>query len=132
MEVNITHAFFKILNLSADAFIRSKQNTENSSYLQLIRLLPLCTPKGLNILWENARTLLENREGVLLTGFPTLISALGLRHRIESAYSQPCPEDTTAGIPQKNMRSALLHNLLSYPDLLSEYLRYITDKRLSD
>ena len=51
-----------VLNLSADAFIRPKQNTENSSYLQLIRLLPLCTPKELNILLENTRTLLENRE----------------------------------------------------------------------
>ena len=51
-----------ILNLSADAFIRPKQNTENSTYLQLIRLLPQCTPKELKILLENARTLLENRE----------------------------------------------------------------------
>ncbi len=51
-----------VLNLSADTFIRPKQNAENSSYLQLIRLLPLCTPKELNILLENTRTLLENRE----------------------------------------------------------------------
>ena len=51
-----------VLNLSADAFIRPKQNAENSSYLQLIRLLPLCTPKELNILLENARTLLDNRD----------------------------------------------------------------------
>lgn len=51
-----------ILNLSADAFIRPNQNAENSSYLQLLRLLPQCTPRELNILLENARTLLENRE----------------------------------------------------------------------
>ncbi len=51
-----------ILNLSADDFIRPKQNAKNDSYLQLIRLLPLCTPKELKILLANARTLLENRE----------------------------------------------------------------------
>lgn len=51
-----------VLNLSADAFIRPKQNIENSSYFQLLRLLPQCTPKELNILLENARTLMENRE----------------------------------------------------------------------
>lgn len=51
-----------VLNLSADAFIRPSQNIENNSYVQLLRLLSLCTPRELNILLENARTLLDNRE----------------------------------------------------------------------
>lgn len=52
----------QILSLSADEFIHQNQHTENNTYLQLIRLLPQCTPKELHILLENARTLLENRE----------------------------------------------------------------------
>lgn len=52
----------QILNLSANEFIHPNRHAENSTYLQLIRLLPQCTPKELNILLENARTLMESRE----------------------------------------------------------------------
>lgn len=52
----------QILNLSANEFIHPNRHAENSTYLQLIRLLPQCTPKELNILLENAQTLMENRE----------------------------------------------------------------------
>ena len=52
----------QILSLSADEFIHQNQHAKNGTYLQLIRLLSQCTPKELNILLENARTLMENRE----------------------------------------------------------------------
>ena len=52
----------QILSLSADEFIHQNLHAEDSTYLQLVRLLPQYTPKELKILLENARTLLENRE----------------------------------------------------------------------
>jgi transcriptional regulator with XRE-family HTH domain len=52
----------QLLSLSADEFIHQNRHAENTTYLQVIRLLPQCTPKELNILLENARTLLANRE----------------------------------------------------------------------
>lgn len=50
------------LNLSADEFIYPKRHSGSDSNLQLIQLLSQCTPREQQILLENARTLLENRE----------------------------------------------------------------------
>lgn len=55
-------SIIQILNLSADAFINPKQHSEDSTYVQLTRLLSQCTPTEQKILLENARTLIENRE----------------------------------------------------------------------
>lgn len=42
----------QILSLSADEFIHQNLHAEDSTYLQLVRLLPQCTPKELKILWK--------------------------------------------------------------------------------
>lgn len=55
-------SIMRTLNLSADEFIYPKYHPDNDSGLQLIQLLSQCTPREQQILLENARTLLENRE----------------------------------------------------------------------
>lgn len=52
----------QILNLSADKFIYPDEAVSNDIYQQLLRTLKQCTLKEQQILLENARTLIENRE----------------------------------------------------------------------
>lgn len=60
-SLKLFYEIVRTLNLSSDAFIHSENDTSNDTYQQLLRLLDQCTPKELQILLENARTLIENR-----------------------------------------------------------------------